>query len=108
MRDRFQECRQFRYIGEARLLGEANEYARQESDESFGALDISAEPKEIVGRAAGEVVARPAQLDGLARGWKEADLADGAFGEHPGVLAAAAFLQRHNHRLGRRSNARQA
>ena len=57
MRERLQKRWQLGYLGKPRLLREANEDAAQQPNQVVGALNISAQPKEVVGGPARQVVA---------------------------------------------------
>ncbi len=96
-----QERRQFRYFRDARLFRETHENAAQQSHQAFRTLHIAAEPKQVVGGTAGQVVAAAIETDGARRGTQHAERADRPGGQHPGILAAAPLLERDYHRVAR-------
>ena len=90
-------------VGEARGLGEPRGRGAEEAHEALAALGVAAQPEQVVGDAAGQVAAAAASARRRGRRpAQQAEGADRAVGEDPGVLAAAAALHRHDHRARRR------
>ena len=95
-------------FGRARRVGQPDQDPPGQADLPLDALDVAAEPVEVVGRAAGEVTAVSAELDQPDGRRQKAEVADRAIGEDPGVLAPAPLLHRDDQGVSRRGDPGQA
>src|SRR5207244_12356475 len=68
------------------IFGQAGHDAAQRADDAVGTLDVTAQPEQVVGSAAGEIAAAATQLDGLHGRAQETERADRPGRQHPRVL----------------------
>ena len=89
------------------LIGQTRHEAAQQPDDVFRALDVAAEPEEVLGHAAGKLGGGGLEPDRI-RWAQERHRADRTVGEHPRILALAAALHRDDRHVLRARHARQA
>ena len=85
-------------IGRLQLAVHSQDDGAEVPHQPVRPFDVPPEPVEIVGHAAGQVVAAAAELDGGSLRAEQSDRGDGPIGKDPDVLAARAagklFLSR--------------
>ena len=81
--------------------------AAQQAHRLLGPLGVAAEPEQVVGDAARQLGVAALAPHAEARRRQQRHRADRAVGQHPGVLAAAAALHRHDRHVAGRADARE-
>ena len=89
------------------FLEEARKNSARDAHRGFHALGVAAEPKQIVGDAAGKIEGGAADIERMSGRTQQREGRRGSIAQHPGILAAAAALDGHHHAVERSGDARQ-
>ena len=81
---------QFPQVRRFRLAGHPRDAAAQLADQPLGPLDLPAEPVQVVGHSAGQVVGAPPQFNRRGTQLQQADRRDRPIGQDPDVFVGAA------------------